>query len=554
MPAPAYGYLRVSTIKQGTKGVSLQEQKRAIKQYAIQNDITIKQWFVEKETAAKRGRPIFNEVIGKLKKGSVQTLVIHKICRGARNLKDWANIGELVDSGIDVHIAHENLDLHERGGRLAADIQAVVAADFIRNLRQEAKKGMTGRLRQGLYPMRAPLGYLNKGGGKVKEIDPEKGPFILDIFTLYANGEYSLQALADKMHRQGLRNLNGGKVSRNGISTILNNPFYYGLIRIKKSGEYFEGKHEPIITQKLFNEAQDVLAGKKPKKTRKHPFLFRKILTCTDCGYTMTGEKQKDYVYYRCHQQSCKRNCINEIKLTDQVEDKLNFFQLTDQDAKELEDIIEFYSRDDDKNIEQLRANLLLEQSKQKKRLSRLSDKYIDDEIDKDLYLTKKNEITKKMHEIKSQLTALDDDSGSILQQRKEIFERVKNLYTSYLTLIGDEKRQLVKTVTSNFSTSGKKPLFELKSPYEELLKPLNGLYCEPCRTRFRTINNAAAKFSTPCQCDSQINRKSLLEQIYLMVTNYCNKDGHTSKSPKSPMSCKPDLSTGLDTGFTLPK
>ena len=425
MPQNAYGYLRVSTIKQGNKGVSLQEQKRAIRKYAIQNDLNITQWFIEKETAAKSGRPIFNKVISDLKKGQIKTLVIHKICRGARNLKDWANIGELVDSGIDVHIAHENLDLHERGGRLAADIQAVVAADFIRNLRQEAKKGMRGRLRQGFYPMRAPIGYLDKGGGKLKKIDPKKAHHIKDLFKLYASGEYSLNALASEMHKRGLKNHNGGKLSRNGISTILNNPFYYGLIRIKRTGEFFEGKHKPLITKKLFDESQGVLAGKKPKKTRKHPFLFRKILTCSDCGYTMTGEKQKKHIYYRCHQQSCKSNCINESKLGDSVESKLGNFYLTDQDAKELDQIIDYYADDTSQDIEKQKANLQLDKSKQKQRLSRLSDKYIDDEIDKELYQTKKNEITENLSAINSQIEYLEENFEDAAN------EKGRNLRTS---------------------------------------------------------------------------------------------------------------------------
>ena len=57
-------------------------------------------------------------------------MIIHKIDRSARNLKDWADLGELIDQGIDVHFANESLDLHSRGGRLSADIQAVVAADY----------------------------------------------------------------------------------------------------------------------------------------------------------------------------------------------------------------------------------------------------------------------------------------------------------------------------------------------------------------------------------------------------------------------------------------
>ncbi len=40
----------------------------------------------------------------------------------------------------------------------SADIQGVVAADYVRNLREETKKGLYGRLKQGIYPLGAPIG------------------------------------------------------------------------------------------------------------------------------------------------------------------------------------------------------------------------------------------------------------------------------------------------------------------------------------------------------------------------------------------------------------
>ena len=51
-----FGYIRVSTVKQGT-GVSLQEQKEAIIRYAEKHNLSIIDWFEELETAAKQGRP-----------------------------------------------------------------------------------------------------------------------------------------------------------------------------------------------------------------------------------------------------------------------------------------------------------------------------------------------------------------------------------------------------------------------------------------------------------------------------------------------------------------
>src|SRR6185437_14313254 len=190
-----FGYIRVSTAKQGERSVSLPEQRSAIERYALKNNLVIADWFEERQTAAKKGRPVWSQMLKGLRQGKARGVIIHKIDRSARNLKDWADLGELIDQGIEVHFANESLDLNSRGGRLSADIQAVVAADYIRNLREEAKKGIYGRLKQGFLPSGAPVGYLNHGGGKQKTIDPEKGPLVRKAFLLYATGNYTIRTL-----------------------------------------------------------------------------------------------------------------------------------------------------------------------------------------------------------------------------------------------------------------------------------------------------------------------------------------------------------------------
>jgi site-specific DNA recombinase len=97
-----YGYIRVSTLRQGEHGVSLQEQKEAIERYAARKGLDISTWFEEQQTAAKQGRPVFNDMLKLLRANKAAGVIIHKIDRSARNLKDWAALGELIDSGITV--------------------------------------------------------------------------------------------------------------------------------------------------------------------------------------------------------------------------------------------------------------------------------------------------------------------------------------------------------------------------------------------------------------------------------------------------------------------
>ena len=251
----------------GEYGVSLEHQREAIERYAGKNNLNIVKWFEEQETAAKRGRPLFGQMLKLLRGGKASGVIIHKIDRSARNLKDWADLGELIDAGVEVHFANESLDLHSRGGRLSADIQAVVAADYIRNLREETIKGFYGRLKQGLYPRPALIGYQDQGPGLPKLPDPAQAPHVRMVFEKYGSGNYNLKSLCAEMHQLGLRNKNGNKVSINGISCILNNPFYTGRIFVKKTGQSFAGVHQPIVPCSLFERVQQILKGEFNKRT-----------------------------------------------------------------------------------------------------------------------------------------------------------------------------------------------------------------------------------------------------------------------------------------------
>ena len=101
-------------------------------------------------------------------------------------------------------------------GGLAADIQAVVAADYIRNLRDERIKGQIGRLKQGLYPYSAPVGYRNEGAGKPQSDDPFMAPLLRQLFELHATGEHSFLSLQAIIQMCGLRSSVGRPVSGTG--------------------------------------------------------------------------------------------------------------------------------------------------------------------------------------------------------------------------------------------------------------------------------------------------------------------------------------------------
>jgi len=477
-----FAYIRVSTLKQGAQGSSLQEQRGAIEAYAQRNGISIVQWFEEQVTAAKRGRSVFARMLKSLERGGAHGIIIHKIDRSARNLRDWADLADLIDRGAEIHFAHDDLDLRSRGGRLSADIQAVVAADFIRNLREETRKGFYGRLKQGLYPLRAPLGYLDRGRGCAKEIDPIQGPLVRQAFELYSTGNYPFHKLQAELHRRGLRGRKGNAVSLNGLTTILNNPFYMGLIRIRKTGEVFEGAHAPLVPKALFDRVQGVLRGNRVGTPCKHDFMFRRLVRCSGCGRSLIGERAKGrYVYYRCHTRECPGACVPEGTIDDKIRDRLLPLQFDAEEFRDIRDLVAERASAATSERAEREASIRLLVGKCDERIARLTDALIDGLIDKETFDLRNATILVEKRGHKDRLENIAS-APSLAERIREKVELANAAYLSYENGNPIEKRDLLLSLTSNFQGGGKTPAITLKSPFQEYWNWRDLHRCDPCR------------------------------------------------------------------------
>lgn len=485
-----YGYIRVSTARQGERSVSLPEQQEAIERHAQKNNLTISRWFEERVTAAKKGRPIWNEMLKLLRKGSAQGVVIHKIDRSARNLKDWADLGECIDQGIEVHFANEALDLNSRGGRLSADIQAVVAADYIRNLREEAKKGIYGRLKQGFYPSRAPVGYQDKGAAKPKTIDPLKGPLVRRAFELYATTKFSIPTLRDELFRLGLRNHAGGRVTRTGVSVMLNNPFYIGLIRIKKTKQTFQGNQEPLISKHLFGRVQDILESRFNTRTKIHEFPFRRLIKCVGCGYSLIGELKRGRTYYRCHTTRCPTTSIREDAIESVITTEFARLAFNPEEqaylTTRIAELKERWVHDKDQEL----SNLKVKVQQVSERLTRLTDAYLDQAIERDLFEEHKATLLFERQAITERFKELSENRTSVPEELQKFIELAGDAYSLYQMALPDKKRRLLKMLTSNFSCREKTLDFAFKEPFREVARREKSASGGPPKAVGRTLDD----------------------------------------------------------------
>jgi DNA invertase Pin-like site-specific DNA recombinase len=484
-----FAYTRVSTVKQGEHGVSLQEQKAEIERYSSQKGLQIVEWFEGRETAAKLGRRVFADMMRRLRAGDADGLVIHKIDRSARNLKDWADIAQLADEGIEIHFIREGVDLRSSSGRLSADVQAVVAANYIRNLREETLKGFYGRLKQGLLPMRAPLGYLDCGAGKPKEIDPVRGPLIREAFHLYASGRFDQVTLLKHLNQLGLRTKEGRPVTINTIGRIFKNPFYCGLIHIAKGNQIFSGIHKPLVSKATFDRVQQVRKGRLPRKERRWgTFLFSRMVRCSDCGRSLIGEVQKGYVYYRCHRRHGKTVCLREDLIDKEAFAALETIQLHPQENIILDRYVA-QKRTGASTVQEESTNTIrLQLNAVNARLERLTDLLVDNQIDTGTFNERKKTLLSERLELQSNLQRITVDPTSALSNMEHYVELTKSLYSQYQSGVLQEKRLVLEKAMSNRSVDGKKIEFTLEKQLNQVAKRPQFSFGRPAREANRTF------------------------------------------------------------------
>ena len=125
-------------------------------------------------------------------------------------------------------------------------------------------------------------------------------------------------------------------ISESQISYILRNIVYTG--KLNYAGKIYQGIHEPIISEDLFNLAQEIHKNKVRTLRAYKDFLLSGLVTCNDCDSFMTPcytnkrkeEKLKRYYYYRCTTtfkrdwDSCNVKQVNADRLENFIFDNLN--------------------------------------------------------------------------------------------------------------------------------------------------------------------------------------------------------------------------------------
>ena len=271
------------------------------------------------------------------------------------------------------------------------------------------------------------------------------------------------------------------------MSTMFNNPFYLGLIRIKKTGETFPGIHEPLVSKMLFEQVQSVLQGKAVKKLKQHEFLFRGLLVCRGCGNRLSGEVQKGHTYYRCHTRSCATRCVRQELVTVAIENALQPLRFSQKELQILVSMASELNLDWANERQKHMQNLRLQRDALTRRIARLTDVYVEGGLDKPLFEERKEALLVERLDMEERIRGLENGTGVGKDKLRLFLELAGNAYLSYKTAPLSLKREIIENVTSNRIVYGKNVLVKLNLPYSELAerpKFVNGrAYRDTART-----------------------------------------------------------------------
>jgi hypothetical protein len=273
----------------------------------------------------------------------------------------------------------------------------------------------------------------------------------------------------------------------NGWSTILNNPFYIGLIRIRKTGEVFQGIHPPLVGKYAFDGVQAVLKGKMTHRTMTHRFRFQRTFRCAACNRALIGETRKGHVYYRCHTASCPVTNFREEAIDATLRENCRPFQLTDEEWEAVRhDIgvaLEYKKHDAVGKTKVLTLNIAAIDE----RVNRLTDAYVDRLVERDIYLTRKAALLDDKATLLSRKTLIEAEGGDLRQQIEKNLGLAKALGTLGILKDDEKTREILKTTTSDLIASPETLYVAWRNPFQELAKragiPLGGPYRGKPRT-----------------------------------------------------------------------
>jgi len=465
-------YTRKSTDSEERQVLSIEAQLAELKEFAAKEKLEIVASLCEAKTAKEPGRTVFGEMLARIEKGEAQGILAWHPDRLARNSIDGGKIIYLLDTGKikDLKFPTFWFDSTPQG-KFMMNIAFGQSKYYIDNLSENIKRGHRAKLRKGIWPNFAPLGYSNNPKTRAIDIDSEKAPLVRKAFELYSTGEYTLKALAKVLDHAGLRSYKGNVLSVSCVQRLLQNPIYYGVFSF--NGEIYDGTHEPIISKTLFDSVQQVMSNRgKKKRKRKHEFAFSGLMRCGNCDCLITAEKQKGHHYYRCtkKKQPCYEKYLREEDLVEQMKAIIQKVSLPDDWANNMLAEIDKEQEQAKEETKVFVQNLQAKKTEIEAKAENLLDLFIGGKgIEPEEYQAKKQKLLNEKLDIQQKIKDLEQKGNNWLEPMKEMIFASSQAKILLSQNDNQEIRAFLKNIGSNFILKDKKFQFAPKIGWRAL-------------------------------------------------------------------------------------
>jgi site-specific DNA recombinase len=264
-------------------------------------------------------RPALKRLMADIQAGRIDAVVCYKVDRLSRSLLDFSRLIEVFDRHKVMFISvTQPINTADSGGRLMLNVLLSFAQFEREMIADRTRDKVSAARRRGKWTGGFQvLGYdVHPDGGRLV-VNEDEAAIVRQVYALYLDLG-SIQATTAELNRRGWRTKSwttkkgvfheGVPFTKNTVNHMLANPLYVGRTRLHR--ESFEGEHDAIVDQDLFDRVQRQMAaqartgGAVAKNRYRH--LLRGLLHCAACGCAMTPSATRKgrrvYRYYVCNQ------------------------------------------------------------------------------------------------------------------------------------------------------------------------------------------------------------------------------------------------------------
>ena len=164
MSKQVIGYIRVSTSMQAESGLSIEAQRAKIEAHCICHDLTLIDIIEDAgESAKDLNRPGIQKVIALADAGEIDGVVIAKLDRLTRSMRDLHQLLDQVFSKVELHCVAESINTGSAAGRLVLNVLMSVSAWEREAIGERTSEALQAKKAKGERTGNPPYGWRREG-------------------------------------------------------------------------------------------------------------------------------------------------------------------------------------------------------------------------------------------------------------------------------------------------------------------------------------------------------------------------------------------------------